>query len=47
MYADDFPQSCEQVTLTNQWMSTKKHGRDDNEIKRDKKKILAERKIIR
>ena len=29
----------EQVTLTNQWLNTKKHGRDDEEIERGKKDI--------
>ena len=35
------------MTLTNQWMNTKKHGRDNKEIKCDKKKVLAERKLAR
>jgi len=47
MYADDYEQEPEQVTLTNQWLNTKKHGRDDKEIERDKKKVLADRKRAR
>ena len=39
MYADDYEQEPEQVTLTNQWLNTKKHGRDDKEIERDKKRF--------
>ena len=42
--ADEFPQSPEQVTLTHQWMNTKRRGRDDEEISRDSKKALAARK---
>ena len=37
MQADQFPQSPEQITLTNTWMNTKKHGRDDKEIENAKK----------
>lgn len=47
MYADDYEQEPEQVTLTNQWLNTKKHGRDDKVIERDKKKVLADRKRAR
>lgn len=32
MYADQFDQSPHQTTFTGQWMSTKKHGRDEEEI---------------
>ena len=44
--ADEFPQSPEQVTLTHQWMKTKRGDRDDEEILRDYKKALAARKRI-
>ena len=44
MYADDFEQEPKQVTLTHEWMTTKKVGRDDKEIERDSKKALADRK---
>jgi len=47
MYADEFDQSPEQVTLTNQWKNTKTNGRDDEEIERDRKKLMAERKAAR
>ena len=37
MQADQFPQSPEQITLTNTWMNTKKHGRDDRDIENAKR----------
>ena len=37
-------QEPKQVTLTNEWMNTKRMGRDDYEIERDAKKSIADRK---
>ena len=37
-------QEPKQVTLTNEWMNTKKMGRDDYEIERDAKKVISDRK---
>ena len=42
MYANE--QEPKQVTLTHEWMNTKKVGRDDDEIERDAKKSIADRK---
>ena len=37
-------QEPKQVTLTNEWMNTKKMGRDDYEIERHAKKVISDRK---
>ena len=47
MYADDFPQSPKQVTVTQVWHTTRKHGRDDEEIEDTRLKVAAERKANR
>ena len=47
MYADDFPQSPKQVTVTQVWHTTRKHGRDDEEIEATRLKVAAERKANR
>ena len=47
MYADDFPQSPKQVTVTQVWHTTRKHGRDDEEIEATRLKVAAERKAAR
>ena len=47
MNAEDFPHSPEQVTLTHQWLNTKKHGRDDQEIEATKLKVVADRKAAK
>ena len=44
MQADQYDQSPEQITLTNQWLHTKKRGRDDDEIERDRKKVAAKKR---
>lgn len=44
MYADEFDQDPEQVTLTHQWFNTKRRGCDDEEIDRDSNEALVERK---
>ena len=44
MYADEFDQSPEQITLTNQWLKTKKRYRDDAIIERDRKIAIATKK---
>ena len=47
MYADDFPQSPKQVTVTQVWHTTRKPGRDDEEIKATRLQVAAERKAVR
>ena len=47
MYAEDFPQSPKQVTVTQVWHTTRKHGRDDEEIEATRLKVAAERKANR
>lgn len=47
MYADDFPQSPKQVTLTHEWHTTRKHGRNDEEVELTELKIAAERKAAK
>ena len=47
MYADDFPQSPKQVTVTQVWHTTRKPGRDDEEIEATRLKVAAERKAAR
>ena len=44
MKPDQFDHSPPQTTLTHQWMETRKVGRDDEEIKRTRLFVEAERK---
>lgn len=42
--ADQYDQLPYQITLTHQWLQTKKHDRDNAEIKRDGKNVATARK---
>lgn len=47
MYTDKFDQSYEQVMLANQWKNTKERRRHDEEIDRDRKRVITDRKRVR